>query len=252
MSRMPHGVQKWLSSIRLYSAEPVAERRTGVVRGSFLGRRARSGARFDWVALAFVAGLAVIVLLGVSTMMNSGARSSASPRRSIGAIADASNEALRSASTTLLPVFSAEATPTASPTPSPSPSPTPTPTPKRTRSPKPSATAITATVPPASAVPTAELPRPQPSFVTAGLVIVEPANGTNSSQQVIVVRGLAPPGAVITRDIPFWFDEHVVADSTGAWSFVLQLNPGENVFNFRVADDVSTAMSLTVYYSQSQ
>lgn len=63
----------------------------------------------------------------------------------------------------------------------------------------------------------------------------------------MVVRGLAPPGSTITRDVPFWFDEHTVADEGGRWSFALGLNVGENVFTFRVADDLSTAQTLTIY-----
>jgi hypothetical protein len=54
---------------------------------------------------------------------------------------------------------------------------------------------------------------------------------------------------VITRVVPFWFDEHTTADSAGRWSFVEQLNPGENTFTFRVADDSATEATLTLYYS---
>jgi hypothetical protein len=66
-----------------------------------------------------------------------------------------------------------------------------------------------------------------------------------------VVRGLASPGSVITRDVPMWFDEHVVADSAGRWSFVLELNAGQNTFIFRVGDDRATETLLTVHYLQS-
>jgi hypothetical protein len=83
------------------------------------------------------------------------------------------------------------------------------------------------------------------------LLIVEPVEGSSVSDPIIVVRGLAAPNSVITRDIPLWFDEHVVADSLGRWSFVLQLNPGQNTFMFRVGDDLATERSLTVYYVQS-
>jgi hypothetical protein len=82
------------------------------------------------------------------------------------------------------------------------------------------------------------------------LVIVEPIERSTSAERVVVVRGLAAPGALITRDVPFWFDEHVIADSAGRWSFVVELATGENIFRFRIGDDVSTEMSLTVYYSQ--
>ena len=82
-----------------------------------------------------------------------------------------------------------------------------------------------------------------------GLVILEPANGATTSERAIVVRGLARPGTVVTRDVPLWFDEHTTTDSTGHWSFIEQLNPGENSFTFRVADDRSTETTLVVYYT---
>jgi hypothetical protein len=82
-------------------------------------------------------------------------------------------------------------------------------------------------------------------------VILEPADRQTTNESVIIVRGIAAPGAVITRDIPLWFDEHVVADSAGRWSFVLQLNPGQNTFMFRVGDDRATERSVTVYYVQT-
>ena len=84
-----------------------------------------------------------------------------------------------------------------------------------------------------------------------GLVIVDPADGSTTTESVIVVRGLAAPGSVITRDIPLWFDEHVTADSTGRWSFVLQLGAGQNTFKFRIADDLATERTLTVNFVQS-
>ncbi|MEO6351293.1 MAG: hypothetical protein ABIP53_11640 [Candidatus Limnocylindrales bacterium] len=71
------------------------------------------------------------------------------------------------------------------------------------------------------------------------------------SESVVIVRGVAAPGTVITRVVPFWFDEHVVTDSVGRWSFVVGLGPGENTLTFRVADDVSTTQTLTLHYLPS-
>lgn len=81
-----------------------------------------------------------------------------------------------------------------------------------------------------------------------GLVITEPADGWSTTVGAVTVRGLAAPGSTITREIPFWFDEHAVADLTGRWSFDVQLNPGENVFTFRVGDESATAQTLTVHH----
>jgi len=72
-------------------------------------------------------------------------------------------------------------------------------------------------------------------------------NGSATIDRAVIVRGLAQPGSTITRNVPLWFDEHAIADSTGNWSFALPLNVGENVFTFRVGDDVSTAQTLTIY-----
>ena len=65
-----------------------------------------------------------------------------------------------------------------------------------------------------------------------------------------MVRGLAAPGATVSREIPFWFDEHVVADSRGRWSFAIGLAEGENRFTFRIAEDFSTRRTLTVFYER--
>lgn len=63
-----------------------------------------------------------------------------------------------------------------------------------------------------------------------------------------MVRGLAQPGATITFEIPFWFDQHDVADRHGRWSFVIGLAEGRNELTFRVGDDLSTRQTLILYY----
>jgi hypothetical protein len=83
-----------------------------------------------------------------------------------------------------------------------------------------------------------------------GLAIIEPADRATIHEQFVVVRGLARPGSVITRDIPLWFDDHTTADSAGLWSFALSLNEGNNTMTFRVGNDLSTAQTLTVIYRQ--
>ena len=51
------------------------------------------------------------------------------------------------------------------------------------------------------------------------------------------------------REIPFWFDQQTAADGAGRWSMPVELNPGENTFNFRVGNDGGTRVTLTVYYT---
>ena len=79
---------------------------------------------------------------------------------------------------------------------------------------------------------------------------MEPVDGATVDEHLVVVRGLARPGSVITRDIPFWFDDHTTADSAGRWSFAVSLTEGENVLTFRMGDDMSTARQLTLTYRE--
>jgi hypothetical protein len=80
-------------------------------------------------------------------------------------------------------------------------------------------------------------------------VIGQPANGSTTRDNPVVISGLAQPGATITHDVPMWFDEHTTADGTGHWSFTEPLNVGENTFMFRVGDDTATEVTLTLYYA---
>ena len=78
--------------------------------------------------------------------------------------------------------------------------------------------------------------------------MLEPLPGAVVNVARITVRGLAQPGATITRDIPFWFDEHTTADAAGRWTFEVELSPGDNAFTFRVGDDRNTAVRIIVRY----
>jgi hypothetical protein len=78
-------------------------------------------------------------------------------------------------------------------------------------------------------------------------VVVDPPDGHSTTEGAVIVRGLAQPGSTITRDVPMWFDEQVLADGSGTWSFPLALRDGENTFTFRIDDDLSTAQTLTIY-----
>jgi hypothetical protein len=64
----------------------------------------------------------------------------------------------------------------------------------------------------------------------------------------VVIQGRAPPGSTVTRVIPFWFDENVVADRRGRWELAVLLFPGENVFTFRLNGDVATEVTYTLYF----
>lgn len=136
------------------------------------------------------------------------------------------------------------ASPTPSPTPTPSPSPSPMPTPTRTLAPTLAPTAAPTLVP----TPPATLPPMPATPPPTGLVIIEPVDGSTTSSSSVVIEGFAQPGVTITHDIPNWFDEHTTADSQGRWMFTENLAQGQNTFKFRVADDMTTEVTVTVYY----
>jgi hypothetical protein len=210
------------------------QQHSGVIRRSEMQRPKPSTGRRDWLALVAVATLMVIVLVAVTSFF--GGKSVANPSSSPTLVANAS------ATPSLKPTYSAEPTRTPSPSPTPSPTPYPTPTPSPTPSPTP-----TPSSPPTPA-PTPS-PPPLPTPPAAGLIIFDPVEGSTVPDRVITVSGMAQPGAPITQDVPFWFDNHTSADDSGLWSFNVELNVGWNALKFRVGDDVSTQVTLNVYFA---
>jgi hypothetical protein len=105
-------------------------------------------------------------------------------------------------------------------TPKPTPKPTAKPTPRPTTTPRPTAPRM--------------------------FGVDDPSDGDRTSGTVVLVRGHAPPGTTITRDVPLWFDEHTVADADGHWSMEVSLGVGDNELRFRLGDDRSTDVVITV------
>lgn len=109
--------------------------------------------------------------------------------------------------------------------------PTPTPSPTPTRSPSPAP----------STEPTAE-----PEL---GFAIDFPSDGESLTTRQINIIGTAPRGSTITHDVPMWFDEHTVTRSDGIWMMPISLSDGQNRLTFRIGDDRSTEIVVTVVYS---
>lgn len=63
-----------------------------------------------------------------------------------------------------------------------------------------------------------------------------------------MVRGLASPGATITRDVRFWLDQHTTAGSDGRWSMPVELTGGENLITLRLGNRAETQQTMIVYY----
>jgi hypothetical protein len=81
------------------------------------------------------------------------------------------------------------------------------------------------------------------------VVILEPADGSESADRVIAFRGLTQPGATVVREVPLWFDQTVQADGAGHWSMLVELSVGANTFTFRVGDDPNTRVTITIHYN---
>jgi hypothetical protein len=232
-----------MASTRRPQREGTGQRHTGVIHGR-IPRRPPTPRR-DWLAAGVVAGITVLALFLVLRGFGPAAPEVAvvPPTGSAEPTLPPFSQPPAPTPTmvpTPIPTVWATPIPTPPPTPTPSPSPTPSPTPTAPPTATPAPT-VPATLPPTPAA------TPAPTAIAA-LAVVDPTSGTTVNEPSVVIRGLAPPGAVVTHDVPQWFDEHTVADGEGRWSFAEALREGENTFTFRIGDDRATAIQLVVYY----
>lgn len=232
---------------------PPGQRHSGVVHGG-LNRRPARPPRRDWLLGGMVAGLTVIAMLIVANVF------AARPAD----VANVPTDVPTASPVSSLPIFVQETpvpptpTPTLPPTPTPSPAPVPTPAPSLAPTPSPTLPPTPTPSPTPTRAPSASpapLPTASPPLATVGptpplvgLVIVQPADGSTTKENSVVISGLAQPNVTITHDIPNWFDEHTTTDNQGRWSFTESLAHGENTFRFRVGDDMATEVTLTLYY----
>jgi hypothetical protein len=86
----------------------------------------------------------------------------------------------------------------------------------------------------------------RPGGVPIVFLITSPQNGDLVTSQTITVRGLAPPGARVVRDISLALDDETVARSDGTWSMSVELDVGVNTLVFRLGDDRSTEQVIRV------
>lgn len=215
------------------------DQRTGVVRRGELRRSAPEPRRDGLVALGVIAIVAAGVLVVLSVVFAAPAPVATPEPTASGTASPEPVSRTPAASLVPTPTSEPTASPTPEPTPSPTPEPTPSPTPEPTPSPTPQPTPSPTPQPTATPAPT---PPPE------GLIILEPVDRSVASERAIVVRGLAPPGATITRDIRFWFDQHTTADANGRWSLAVELAAGENLITLRLDNRPETQQTLVVYY----
>jgi micrococcal nuclease len=78
---------------------------------------------------------------------------------------------------------------------------------------------------------------------------LDPQDGATVTTKTIVVRGTAPPGSRVVRDISTGLDQSTRADSDGAWSLKVKLKTGINSLRFRLDDEKETTRTLSVMYA---
>jgi len=81
------------------------------------------------------------------------------------------------------------------------------------------------------------------------LSFVSPEDGAPVTTKTIVVRGTAPAGSRIVRDITNAPDQSTLVASDGTWSLKVTLRKGINSLRFRIGDEKATTRTLRVVYS---
>ncbi len=87
-----------------------------------------------------------------------------------------------------------------------------------------------------------------PEDGSGSLRVQSPADGEVVRKDRIKVRGSAPPGAEVVRDISFSSDDRTTANPGGRWTMTVELDEGANELTFRVGDDEETAVTVDVTY----
>lgn len=89
-----------------------------------------------------------------------------------------------------------------------------------------------------------------PKYPAGSLTVTEPADSATVDTEEIVIRGTAPPGAEVRRDIRGGKkDDKFNADANGQWEYRTKLDEGDNTFNFFLQDAKDVKAKLTVTYA---
>ncbi len=78
---------------------------------------------------------------------------------------------------------------------------------------------------------------------------LSPEDGAVVTSKTIVVRGTAPAGSRIVRDIANAPDQSTLARPDGTWSLKVTLKSGANDLRFRLGDEKATTRVLRVVYA---
>src|SRR5688500_18619478 len=69
------------------------------------------------------------------------------------------------------------------------------------------------------------------------LTISQPTGGAVINAETTVVQGTAPANTEVIHDVPGGFDARTLSDAAGAWDMEVELEVGDNVLTFRLAED---------------
>jgi micrococcal nuclease len=94
----------------------------------------------------------------------------------------------------------------------------------------------------------AGLSQDAPQRDSGSLSVESLADGDVVRKDRIKVRGSAPPGAEVIRDISFSPDDRTRANPGGRWTITVELDEGANELTFRIGDDDETAVTIDVTY----
>src|SRR3990172_1241525 len=89
-----------------------------------------------------------------------------------------------------------------------------------------------------------------PKYPAGSVSVREPVDGATVETEEIVIRGTAPPGAEVRRDIRGGKkDDKFNADANGQWEYRTKLDEGDNDFDFFLQDAKDVKAKLTVKYA---
>ncbi|MBI3747365.1 MAG: thermonuclease family protein [Chloroflexi bacterium] len=81
------------------------------------------------------------------------------------------------------------------------------------------------------------------------ITFLSPVDGATVTTKTVVVRGTAPAGSRVVRDISNAPDQSTRVASDGSWSLEVKLRSGRNSLRFRVDNEKATTRTLQVIYA---
>jgi hypothetical protein len=91
----------------------------------------------------------------------------------------------------------------------------------------------------------------EPEELQSYLVIIEPEDGVEVSDEEVTIRGKTEPNAKISRNKRLARDDRITANPDGDWEYTTKLRNGKNDFEFYVDSAPKTRARLTVTFQRA-